>query len=291
MMPLSLGLAASAGQAGSAAESGVPAIFTGRSTAATVHVTARADMRRAFREASAAKRTASNALGLNIPHLIIVDQRLADEDVARSGSGLIYLWPFPGSGDVRQSSAPPATLLRHEIGHDLFIRFLVPRTQQDQYGGAAPDWLDEMAAVAFEAPVEKRMRRAGARRFAEEGGLIPLARLLAMTHPEWRGHGDAPAAGAVVRSPRSAETPAFYATVQALLDLLIDRTGSERVVRDLADQVRAGAPLDAWLLTHGSRTGPAAGLDRLDAEISAFVLSDPRYAKAWSAMAPGGRPN
>jgi len=81
---------------------------------------------------------------------------------------------------------PPSHALRHEIGHDLFIRHLVPSSKRDQYGGDAPDWLDEMAAVAFEGAEVTAIRRREAARLARGATLIPMDRFLAMTIPNGR---------------------------------------------------------------------------------------------------------
>lgn len=132
------------------------------------------------------------------------------------------------------------------------------------------------------------MRRADTRRHAERGALIPLARLLSMPHPEWSARQNAvnsPAEPAVSQ-PGSVDTPAFYATVRALLDFLIDRTGNERVIRLMAEQVRAGAPLDKWLLAQSVEGAAAEGLTELDAEITAFVLTDPTYNETRKNIAP-----
>lgn len=202
------------------------------------------------------------------------------------GCSFVFPWTF----SRLSTGAPrlPTHVLPHEIGHELFIRFFAPRTGADEYGGGAPDWLDEMAAIAFEDSAGVRMRRADTRRHAERGALIPLARLLSMPHPEWSARQNAvnsPAEPAVSQ-PGSVDTPAFYATVRALLDFLIDRTGNERVIRLMAEQVREGAPLDKWLLAQSVEGTAAEGLTALDAEITAFVLTDPTYNEMRKNIAP-----
>lgn len=220
-----------------------------------------------------ARDSARRFLGLEAPPFLIADES-SGTPPAPGGCTFVFSWRFPRAGERRL----PTQVLPHEIGHDLFLRLLVPRTGKDEYGGGAPDWLDEMAAIAFEDAGGIRGRRSDARRHAERGALIPLARLLSMTHPEWSARPAATGApaGPATHQPRSADTPAFYATLRALLDFLIDRTGDERVIRSLAEQVRAGASLERWLL---ARVPGAAGkgLSRLDAQIAAFVLTNPAY--------------
>lgn len=225
-----------------------------------------------------AREAARRFLGLEAPPFLIAPEA-AQGERSPGGCGFAFPWRFRSAGS--EEPRLPTHVLPHEIGHGLFIRFLVPRSGADEYGGAAPDWLDEMAAIAFEDPGGVQMRRSEARRHAAQGGLIPLERLLSMPHPEWsarRARAGGPA-GPPTSQPASADTPAFYATLRALLDFLIERSGDERVIRRIAEQARAKAPLDRWLLAHSSREAAARSLSALDAEIASFVLADPAYAE------------
>ena len=245
-----------------------------------------ADADEAVVAGAVARDAARRFLGLNAPPFLITSD---PPEATPSLGGCAFAFPWPFSRHRAGAPHLPTHVLPHEIGHALFIRFLVPKTGIDEYGGGAPDWLDEMAALAFEDPAGVRMRRRDTRRLAERDALIPLARLLSMPHPEWsaRRIADSSPTGPVMAPPNSADTPAFYATVRALLDFLIERTGNETVVGLLAEQVRAGAPLDRWLLAHSTRPAEAASLRELDAEITAFVLTDPAYDAARRNLAPG----
>ncbi len=253
-----------------------------------VRVVARADVPRALREGKAARLAARRFLGLDVPPFGIVEQRLAGRSPGRSTTAFTFYWPFRDLPPPRGRSLSTDSLLRHEIGHDLFTRFLVPRTGGNQYGSDAPDWLDEMAAVAFEDESEGCRRRTDAGLRARRGGLIPLARFLGMSHPEWSAgsSGLAPPLGAVVIESRSPETAGFYATVRVLLDFLLDRLGAARTIPGLAAEARAGRPLDRWLLGHVARDR-AGGLAGLDSEISAFIRSDPRYSRVRTCIDGG----
>lgn len=226
-----------------------------------------------------AQEAAKRFLGLRAPPFLIVPAS-SEKQLTLDNCTFVFPWAFPRSRGG--TSRLPAHVLPHEIGHALFIRFLAPRTGNNEYGGGAPDWLDEMAALAFENSAGVRMRRADTRRHAERGALIPLEQLLSMTHPEWSARPIATNSPTELgtRQPTSADTPAFYATVRALLDFLIDRTGEERVIRLMAEEARAGAPIDNWLLANSGRGAALEGLAGLDAEIKAFVLTDPRYNEA-----------
>lgn len=248
-----------------------------------------ADVEVAVAAGIVARLAAQRFLGLEAPSFLIAEQTTASRTSLR-GCAFVFAWPFSrlrGGG-----SRLPTHVLPHEIGHELFIRFLVPRTGAAEYGGAAPDWLDEMAALSFEDVAGVRMRRADALRFAERREMIPLARLLSMPHPEWmaRPASGGPPTGSPTDQPRSSDTPAFYATVRALLDFLIARTGDEHVIRLLAEQVRGGARLDSWLLSQSTHRAVADGLAGLDGEIVAFVLADPAYKDARKHSALSFRP-
>ncbi|HEX8483404.1 MAG TPA: hypothetical protein VF650_16010 [Allosphingosinicella sp.] len=236
-----------------------------------------ADAEEAVAGGTVARDAARRFLGLEAPPFLIAAQSPGTSPAA--GCTFVFPWHFPQA--VAGGRRLPPQVLPHEIGHALFIRFLVPETGKEEYGGGAPDWLDEMAAIAFESPGGVRKRRIEARDAAERGALMPLARLLSMPHPEWSARRAQASAAPEPRTgpPRSTDTPAFYATLRALLDFLIERTGDERVIKRLAEQARADAPLDRWLLAHVPGAA-GKGLSRLDAQIAAFVLTNPAYDEA-----------
>lgn len=241
-----------------------------------------ADADAAVKAGMLARRTARRYLGISIPPFLIGAVTPADAATgspAGGGCAFVFPWRF-----ARRSPANslPSHILPHELGHAIFIRFVAPRTAIDQYGGAAPDWLDEMAALAFEDDAGVRLRRADTYRHAVRGALIPLSRLLTMAHPEWdaRALASGASGSAPMVQPASSETPAFYATVRAAFDFLIDRTGDPRVIRVLTARARTKAGLDRWLLAHAARGGVRRSLAGLDRDIRSFVLNDPAYRAA-----------
>lgn len=215
----------------------------------------------------AARAAAHRHLGLDVPPFLIAPSALGLSRQA-TGCAFVFAWRF---SRARGGTPLPSHVLPHEIGHDLFIRFLVPRRGVDEYGGAAPDWLDEMAAIACEDAAGVAVRRGEARRHAAEGRLIPLDRLLSMQHPEWRESGAAPQLGGPGQ-PRSADTPAFYATVRALFDFLVARTGDDRVIVRLAGRVREGSPIDPHYLALLAGGSASADPTSLDAALAAFAV-------------------
>ncbi|MGA9582188.1 MAG: hypothetical protein WBR13_09490 [Allosphingosinicella sp.] len=236
-----------------------------------------AHLQAATEEGEAAYSAAKTVLGLRKPRFSIVELDYTSHnwgDRASDGT-FVYVWQFnKGPDDQRQ--IPPAYLLRHEIGHDLFIRHLAPSTKADQYGGDAPDWLDEMAAVAFEGEALRSTRRRGAVRYAQEGKLIPLQRFLAMTHPEMEAGSIPDPSDRLVRpfEPASDDTPRFYVMASAFYDFLVARTKNPAIVAELAAAFRKGQPLERWIL---ARTGNKGGIQALNADFQAWVATDARY--------------
>lgn len=231
----------------------------------------------AIDEGEAARSAAGKVMGLPDPRFQIAEMdgtsyRWSDQT---ADGAIVYVWQFrKNDGDPRPP--PPAYLLRHEIGHDLFIRYLVPSTKPDQYGGDAPDWLDEMAAVAFEGDALRSGRRRSAAKYAREAGLIPLQRFLTMVHPEMESRSIPVSVDGRVRAfePASDETPRFYDMASAFYEFLVARTKNPAIVAELAAAFRKGEPLERWIL---ARTWNKKGIEALDADFQAWIASDSRY--------------
>ena len=239
------------------------------------------DVRTATIEGLAATQAAKEILGLPDVRFAIVEASYSDIGWGELSPEKYptYRWAFKNGADSR-SLRPPDYVLRHEIGHDLFVRYLVPSSKTGQYGGDAPDWLDEMAAVAFEAEEQKASRRRAAAMLARTSRLIPLPRFLSMTHPELNGGHAPPSPEETFRMtrPASDETLPFYLTVRAFYDFLVDKTRSTAVVADLAAAFRRKEPLDRWILAQTGRADQRDSLDGLNADFLKWIESDDRYA-------------
>ena len=265
---------ASSGLAG-----GLDGVVRTESTFGYVEVSA-TDTKTAIEEGQAAQAAARNALALPDVRFGIADldgKHAQWVNLAADGRP-VYTWVFSRKpGD--QKSVSPSHVLRHEIGHDLFIRYLAPSSTVDQYGGDAPDWLDEMAAVAFEGPAQTESRRRLAARYAREATLIPLGRFLTMTHPEFasRPPPDPSRQTVRIRLASSEETPRFYVMCRAFYDFLVGRTKSPSIIAELATAFRKGEPLDRWILARTGQKGRKGDLAALNAEFLAWIASDQRY--------------
>lgn len=252
------------------------------STFGYVEVSA-ADTRTAIEEGQAAQAAARTVLALPDVRFGIADTGGRNAQWVNLGADgkPVYTWVFSRkAGD--QKPVPPSYVLRHEIGHDLFTRYLAPSSMGGQYGGDAPDWLDEMAAVAFEGAALTASRRREAVRYARDATLMPLGRFLTMTHPEYESRPPPDPSGPAVRIrlATSEDAPRFYAMCRAFHDFLVDRTHSPSIVAELAAAFRKGERLDRWILFRVGREGRTGDLGALNAEFLAWIGSDPRYGAA-----------
>jgi hypothetical protein len=228
------------------------------------------DVPAAIKEGDAAKLAAEKIFLLKNVTFAVVEEGSGDFRWGGTKDGFkTYTWTFP-NGPQRFKPRPAITMLRHEIAHDLFER-LVPTTSSDQYGTDAPDWLDEMASVAFEG-VDQRLSR---KRDAKSNGLLTLTTLLRMTHPERgapvvREAGQAFASGSV----SSDQTISFYATVSCFYEFLSEKTGNEGIVAELADASTRGKNLELWLL---NRLGydERQSLDQMNAHFLRWFAAEP----------------
>lgn len=236
------------------------------------------DVQAALAEGRAAKEAAREVLSLPNISFAIVEEGYADVRWGSSADGLVtYTWTFP-NGSRRQAPRPATYVLRHEIGHDLFVRYLVPRTSDGQYSSDAPDWLDEMAAIAFEGPEQQLDRRRVARMDADEAGLLPLPRLLSMVHPEFGRERPAPTQQTYsIGTPASEDTIRYYSTIRAFYDFLVERTGTEAIVAELAAAFMRGELLEPWILERAGYGRREGSLESMNAGFLRWFSEDPRY--------------
>jgi hypothetical protein len=240
------------------------------------------DKRAAIREGVAAKKKAKSELDLNAPEFGIIDERCTklgwgEPDVDNI---IVYPWVFHVARSP-EISAPEINILRHEIGHSLFIRFLIPSSQAIQYGGDAPDWLDEMAAVSFEATKDRAIRRCELSLYARTSGLLPFKRFLSMKHPEHRGKVDISQERELTSfALRSKETLVFYAMVSGFDEYLRARLIGRRVILELVRAFKREEPLGEFIMSQLNLKNEGNNFHKLDEDFRAWMASDRRMRKA-----------
>lgn len=196
--------------------------------------------------------------------------------------GWVLPWNFDRTGSSReakaheQTEAEAASSIQHELGHLFLLHALLPNVNKPQYGGDAPDWLDEAAGVALESPSSRLDRR---RRFAalvDDGRLTPFSTFVAQAHPVFASQRlQAEVARARAESPdqpvvleftlaelglTSTSADDFYAQTSAIIDFLdsLDRPDAlGSIARDIQ---RSGDPL-GWIARLGFDIGMATAED------------------------------
>lgn len=197
------------------------------------------------------------------------------------------------SEKVRHADA----IIGHELGH-LWLRdtFDWPRVDTGgarAYGAAAaPDWLDETAAVLMESPGLTGERRTALCEALPADPGAELAQYFSMEHPllQAASAAAARAAAAAEAAGQSSDGPQimvmsgetltrqgedmigasrFYGLTRALVDYVVAETGSEHSFAALADAIASGGTLDSWLSAgvDGLPRSEAALIDALGADI------------------------
>ncbi len=229
---------------------------------------------------------------------------------------LPWMSSYFGSGD--EAAVGPAghhfdndSGILHELNHLFFTASVIPATRRFQYGGDAPDWLDEAVALAAEAPQVKARRRLHFHEQVCAGRLVPLERFVGRQHPLFA----APAMQKLVSGRRTSANGApimmtisvdklglhrdslldFYAQSNAVAEFLAESTGDPKILGRIARSLkRSGNP------PHGQHRGWIADLagdgeQPLGLRFAAWAKASARAGKAgcaaWASRASGSRSN
>lgn len=171
--------------------------------------------------------------------------------------------------DASLAKSTQPGVMAHELGHLWYIQAYWTGVAQaaDTYGSAAPDWLDEAAAVLMEREALTETRRTAFHRiWAETPQADAVSALMAETHPAFASgastaaltEGQPAASGPRVMTMSGEEfqrrtgtdinaAGAFYTRVRAMLDFIEARTGDHRAIVRLTTHLRAGGTIDDWL--------------------------------------------
>ena len=184
----------------------------------------------------------------------------------------------PASAHAKDAAGVP-----HELGHGWFIRAWWPIAAIDgggHYGGPAPDWMDEVAAVLMEDDtLSGRRRTQFATVFRGQDTvarvkLLDLATFLSGGHPALPALASAPGAGGtgavrVLAGPEAAALLAaatgFYLQSRLFADYVLARSGDPAAFRTAADAFAGGLTTAQWLAS----SGPALHLPTTVAAVQA----------------------
>lgn len=195
------------------------------------------------------------------------------------------------SGEAgRLEPAPRPEVLRHEIGHALFIHGVWPRPESGaRYGGSAPDWLDEAAAVSADAESSTKKRREKFRSIALDDNLIPLSDYFSMEHPLYDNHEllrkiqeaskkVRPGEPIVVQTDPNKDdkqrSRAFYPQTRGMIDFLVERSGNPRILMLITRALKDGDTFEEWLAEAGPANGLPTELDALDRLFRQWAVSE-----------------
>jgi hypothetical protein len=187
--------------------------------------------------------------------------------------------------------------LTHELGHMWFIAAFQPVGDTAKgghdYGGWAPDWLDETAAILLENETLTEKRR-DAFKDMTAADIYPLETFLTMEHPalksaqalnekmalkrDSKGQEKRTGSRAIVLSGKEAEAflkasgdsnPAnFYTQTRGFADYVMAATGDEQIFAKLATHLSGGGTFENWL---PQIKGLPDTLQRLDEDWGAWL--------------------
>lgn len=204
----------------------------------------------------------------------VLDQRLGQDDKVRHAEAIVA----------------------HELGHLWFIDvFDWPAHEGGErvYGAAAaPDWLDETAAVSLESDALTADRRAGLCEQLPDDPAAEYLRFFNSQHPlltvASRAAEAADAAGETAAgdgAPRImvldsaslddtdgsiADASYYYALARNLVDWADSEAGGMALFAALAEAISQGGSVEGFLAAQGPETGSPADLDAWSAQLGAF---------------------
>jgi hypothetical protein len=190
----------------------------------------------------------------------------------------------------------------HELGHMWLIHAYwggrMGGGAAGHYGGPAPDWLDEAAAIAMEEEALTAPRRTHFGKLVngeEPGRVETLAAFFRMDHP-LKGLAALVRSGALrtggtdqVTVLTGAEVqsrlgvapeagPNFYAQSRVVADFLLESSGNAKILGDIARALAGGATIEQWLAASGRANRLGASLDALEVQWQAWIKA--RYGAA-----------
>lgn len=180
-----------------------------------------------------------------------------------------YLAKLPAALDARASG-----LIPHELGHLWLIHGYWPAAtlarDEKHYGGPAPDWLDELAAVLMEDETLVQQRRQNLKDAAAGSNpklakLWPLTEFLTMKHPNTQKKESSQSVEGISISSPSPAGLAYYAEARGFADFMIAQSKDERVFGTIAEALSGSDTFETWLAREGQRRGLGSTMAELEA--------------------------
>lgn len=187
--------------------------------------------------------------------------------------------------------------LGHELGHIWFIQQFASESANTEksvghgYGGWAPDWLDETAAVLMENSQLTSKRRQSFSENSSEN-FVALSEFLSMEHPAYKaamalaeksssenGDGESDDAKAIILTGEDADKfmaasggdpTDFYIQVRTFADFLIEQYSDQHVFEKIAKHLASGKSFEEWLSKTSSKSQPST-LKQLEARWQAWI--------------------
>jgi hypothetical protein len=220
----------------------------------------------------------------------------AEQRQALTAAGAVWVLALPVSQMAGQMAGEEGAFstLTHEIGHGWFINALWSGSAGKtglHYGGDAPDWLDEVAAILLENEWQSHNRRENLKVFlasSETAALIkPLNELFTMKHPgldptqmqeivkkmrEARARGESISALNLKPDAKSQQAmKMFYAQCRGFIDYLFQKGADPKVLRRITDTLKSGESMGEWLAAEGKRYKLPESLPKLQADWEAWL--------------------
>lgn len=177
--------------------------------------------------------------------------------------------------------AREAGALPHELGHGWFINAFWPKAAvrtSDHYGGPAPDWMDETAAIMMEDEAMANSRRAKFATIYAGGDAAAKARLLDLSSFLGGGHPALPKLDLMNTSGRvqvltgeegariATVAGGFYLQARLFADYVLARSGNPAAFRSAADAFAKGKTTAQWLAADGARLHVPVKVAALEAD-------------------------
>lgn len=190
------------------------------------------------------------------------------------------------------NAAKDTKSLAHEIGHLLFMKYIWGKqADKPQYGGDAPDWLDEVAGILMEGHVDTEMRIHRMNSYFLANRTIALQEFFEMSHPlisndilrkaledakaksRAKTDGEKVVFKVTVEVDANAVVDLFYAQSRLVADFLLEETNDPQIFGKLARSLKEGRAIDETLPAYWceSKCGVEFGMEQLDKKFSNWL--------------------